>query len=60
MIMDYDVLGPFMVATMVSLGAVCIFVWAVLSGAFYGADDASINFFRTEQENDRTNARTDA
>jgi hypothetical protein len=56
---DYDVLGPFLVATLVSVGAVCIFVWAVLSGAFHGVDDASINFFRTELENDRTHGRAD-
>jgi hypothetical protein len=34
---------------------VCIFVWAVLSGALHGTDNASLNFFRTEMENDRTN-----
>ncbi len=55
MILDYDVFGPFLVATMTSFGAVCIFVWAVLSGAFHGADDASLNFFWTELQNDRTN-----
>jgi len=49
------VFGPFLVATMTSFGAVCIFVWAVLSGAFHGADDASLNFFWTELQNDRTN-----
>jgi hypothetical protein len=53
--LDYDVFGPFLVAIMTSLGAVCIFVWAVLSGAFHGADDASLNFFWTELQNDRTN-----
>lgn len=58
MIMDYDVFGPFLVATIMSFGAVCIFVWAVLSGAFHGADDASLNFFRKELENDRTNRQT--
>jgi hypothetical protein len=58
--MDYDVLGPFLVATLVSFGAVCIFVWAVLSGAFNGADEASLNFFQTELDNDRSNGRADA
>jgi hypothetical protein len=55
MMIDYDVFGPFLVAMMMSLSAVCIFVWAVLSGAFHGADDASLNFFWTELQNDRTN-----
>jgi hypothetical protein len=54
MMIDYDVFGPFLVAMMMSLSAVCIFVWAVLSGAFHGADDASLNFFWTELQNDRT------
>ena len=43
-----------MVALLMSIGALCIFIWGVLSGAFSGADDAALRFYRMEMENDRT------
>lgn len=49
---DYEVLGPFVIATIVSIGALCIFIWGVLSGAFFGSDQAALNFYRSEMEND--------
>ncbi len=39
-----------------SIGALCIFVWGVLSGAFSGTDEAAIRFYRMEVENDRIDA----
>ena len=51
---DFEIFGPYAVALLMSIGAVCIFVWGVLSGAFSGADEAAIRFYRAEMENDRT------
>jgi nitrogen fixation-related uncharacterized protein len=58
--MDYEVLGPFVIAMLMSLGALCIFVWAVLSGAFNGADEAALRCYHTEVENDAARERTPA
>lgn len=55
---DYEILGPYLIALMMSLGAVCIFVWAVLSGAFNGADEAALRFYRTEVGDDGDTGRT--
>ena len=51
---DFEIIGPYMVALLMSIGALCIFIWGVLSGAFSGADDAALRFYRKEMENDRT------
>jgi hypothetical protein len=53
---DFEVVGPYAIALLMSIGAVCIFVWGVLSGAFSGADDAATTFYRAEMENDRKQA----
>jgi len=37
---------------LMSLGALCLFVWGVLSGAFHNADDASVRFYEMEMESD--------
>jgi len=37
---------------LMSLGALCVFVWGVLSGALGGADDAAIRYYEREVEND--------
>jgi nitrogen fixation-related uncharacterized protein len=50
---DYEIMGPYLLAILMGLGAVCIFIWGVLSGAFYKTDEAALNFFRSEMENDR-------
>jgi hypothetical protein len=50
---DFEIMGPYLVALLMSIGAVCIFVWGVLSGTFAGADDASLRFYRTEVGDDR-------
>jgi len=31
---DFEIIGPYMVALLMSIGALCIFIWGVLSGAF--------------------------
>ena len=53
---DFEVVGPYAIALLMSIGAVCIFVWGVLSGAFSSADEAAITFYRAEMENDRKQA----
>jgi hypothetical protein len=50
---DFEIFWPYLIALMMSLGALCIFVWGVLSGAFNGADEASLRFFRAEMDHDR-------
>jgi hypothetical protein len=35
-----------------SLGALCAFIWGVLSGAFHNADEASVRFYEMEMESD--------
>ena len=51
---DFEIIGPYMVALLMSIGALCIFIWGVLSGAFSGADDAALRFYRREMEDDGT------
>ena len=50
---DFEVMGPYAVALLMSLGALCIFIWGVLAGAFSGTDEEAVRFYRTEVENDR-------
>jgi hypothetical protein len=54
----FEITGPYASALLMSLGAVCVFIWGVLSGAFYRADDASVRFYEMEMESDAK--RTDA
>ncbi len=49
---DFEVMGPYAIALLMSIGALCIFVWGVLAGAFNGADEEAIRFYRAEVEND--------
>jgi hypothetical protein len=51
---DFEIMGPYVIALLMSIGALCTFVWAVLSGALTGVDDAATRFYRAEMENDRT------
>ena len=55
---DYEVFGPYLIAVIMGMSAVCIFVWAVLSGAFNGADEAALRFYRSEVENGGFRERT--
>ncbi|WP_157929558.1 hypothetical protein [Phyllobacterium zundukense] len=50
--LGFEITGPYAGAMLMSLGALCVFVWGVLSGAFHGADDAAIRFYEREVEND--------
>jgi nitrogen fixation-related uncharacterized protein len=58
--MDFEILGPYVVALLMSIGAVCVFVWGVLSGAFTDAEEeVAVRFYRVEMENDRKRASGD-
>ena len=56
---DFEIVGPYEVALLMSMGALCLFIWGVLSGAFSGADDAALRFYRMEMENERTDERAE-
>jgi hypothetical protein len=56
---DFEVIGPYTVALLMSVGALCAFVWGVLSGALSGADDAAIRFYCSEVENDAAREHTE-
>lgn len=55
----FEITGPYLSALLMSLGAVCVFIWAVLSGAFYRADEASIRFCEMEMESDAKHEQAD-
>jgi hypothetical protein len=48
---DFEITGPYASALLMSLGALCIFIWGVLSGALTGVDEAAQRFFETEMDN---------
>jgi hypothetical protein len=52
----FEIVGPYIAALMMSLGALCLFVWGVLAGAFSGADEASIRFLQREIGDDGSDA----
>jgi hypothetical protein len=52
MIIYFEIVGPYVAALMMSLGALCIFIWAVLSGALIGGDDAAMRFYQREVGDD--------
>ena len=54
---DFEVIGPYAVALLMSIGAVCIFIWAVLSGAFKGADEEALRFYHREVDDDGPTTR---
>jgi nitrogen fixation-related uncharacterized protein len=56
---NFEIIGPYAVALLMSIGALCIFIWGVLSGAFGGADDAAQRFYYMEMEHDRTDERVE-
>ena len=42
----------FLVALFMSLGALCVFIWAVLSGLFTNVEDAKFRAYRAEVQNE--------
>lgn len=44
----FEIVGPYLAALMMSLGALAIFIWGVFSGAFRGADEVALRFFQRE------------
>ena len=55
----FEITGPYASAMLMSLGALCVFVWAVLSGAFHDADEASRRFCEREIESDENRAHAE-
>ncbi|AWI60218.1 hypothetical protein [Sinorhizobium fredii] len=49
---EFEITGPYIGALLMSLGALCLFIWGVLSGALYNTDEASSKFFEREMENE--------
>jgi hypothetical protein len=52
----FEIVRPYIAAVMMSLGALSVFIWGVLSGAFSGANDASIRFLQREVGDDGSDA----
>jgi hypothetical protein len=50
--LGFEITGPYAGAMLMSLGALCVFVWGVLSGALGGTDDAATRYYEREVEND--------
>ena len=42
----------FLVALFMSLGALCVFIWAVLSGLFTNVEDVKYRAYRAEVQDD--------
>ena len=55
----FEITGPYASALLMSLGAVCVFIWGVLSGAFHRADEASVRMCEMEIESDAKHQCTD-
>ena len=49
----FQIGGPYVSAMLMSVGALCVFVWSVLSGASNEVDDASLRFYQAEMDSDR-------
>jgi hypothetical protein len=50
---EFGITGPYAGAMLMSLGALCLFIWGVFAGAFSGVDDAATGFYQREVENDK-------
>ncbi|BCH22789.1 hypothetical protein MesoLjLc_25230 [Mesorhizobium sp. L-8-10] len=55
----FEITGPYASAMLMSLGALCVFVWAVLAGAFHGADEEAKRFCEREIESDENRSRAE-
>ena len=49
----FEVTGPYASAFLMSVGALCVFIWGVLSGALHDSDEAALRFYQMELESDR-------
>ncbi|RVN55115.1 hypothetical protein CN108_15630 [Sinorhizobium meliloti] len=52
--LGFEVTGPYVGAMLMSLAALFLFIWGVLSGALSGTDKAANGFFEREIENERS------
>ena len=52
--LGFEVTGPYAGAMMMSLAALFLFIWGVLSGALSGTDKAANGFFEREMESKTT------
>lgn len=50
----------FLVALCMSLGAVCVFIWAVLSGHFTNVEDVKYRAYRAEVQDDEPERQPEA
>ena len=55
----FEITGPYASALLMSLGALCLFIWGVLSGALHNADEASVRFYEMEMESDANRDRAE-
>ncbi len=55
----FEVTGPYASALLMSLGALCLFIWGVLSGALLGGDEASVRFTEMEIESEEKRKRAE-
>lgn len=53
----FEITGPYASAMLMSVGALCVFIWGVLSGALQDTDQASLRFYETEVDSDRDHAK---
>lgn len=52
-----EITGPYAGAMLMSLGALCLFIWGVFSGALIDTDEAAVGFYEREMENERPTAQ---
>jgi nitrogen fixation-related uncharacterized protein len=50
----------FLVALCMSLAALCVFIWAVLSGHFTNVEDVKYRAYRTEVQDDEPERQPEA
>ena len=50
----------FLVALLMSLGALCVFIWAVLSGLFTNVEDVKYRAYRAEVQDDEREGEPNA
>jgi hypothetical protein len=52
--------GQFLVAFFMSLGGLCVFIWAVLSGMFTNVEEIAYRAYRAEVRDDERNHEPEA